>query len=79
VAPETSPSSEPPSPRAASSTTTSAITSATVWLPPRSTEQHQQTISLWQGCGAFVAALRPALFEGKVGHRNERRIREFYC
>lgn len=28
---------------------------------------------------SFVAALRPALCERKVGHRNERRIREFYC
>jgi hypothetical protein len=72
-----SPSSKPPSPRAASSTATSEITSATVWLDPRSTEQHQRTISLLAGM-RLIRRGRPASFcEGKVGHRNERRIREF--
>nr|WP_287223777.1 KTSC domain-containing protein [Mesorhizobium sp.] len=77
VPPETFAEFQPPSPRAASSTATSEITSATVWLDPRSTEQHQRTISLLAGM-RLIRRGRPASFcEGKVGHRNERRIREF--
>ncbi|MER9223012.1 KTSC domain-containing protein [Mesorhizobium sp. M0644] len=44
----------------------------------RPPEQHQQTISFGRDA-AHSSWPSASPLRGKVGHRNERRIREFYC